>query len=78
MVARTGELRKLGIAVVIWDHDAIQHEAIDDYGNEPCTIRRVTAPDAGARRHVVLERGKEMRRVRPIEGFDVRDERFHR
>jgi hypothetical protein len=52
MVARTGELRKLGSRrlsdwstgnVVIWDNDAIQHKAIDDYGNEPCTMR-VAAP----------------------------------
>jgi taurine dioxygenase len=28
--------------VVIWDNRATQHKAIDDYGNEPRIVRRVT------------------------------------
>src|SRR5215831_5940205 len=28
--------------VVIWDNRAAQHKAIDDYGNEPRIVRRVT------------------------------------
>jgi taurine dioxygenase len=28
--------------VVIWDNRATQHKAIDDYGNQPRIVRRVT------------------------------------
>jgi alkyl sulfatase len=28
--------------VVIWDNRATQHKAIDDYGDQPRTVRRVT------------------------------------
>jgi alpha-ketoglutarate-dependent sulfate ester dioxygenase len=28
--------------VVIWDNRATQHKAIDDYGNHPRIVRRVT------------------------------------
>jgi taurine dioxygenase len=28
--------------VVIWDNRATQHKAIDDYGGQPRTVRRVT------------------------------------
>jgi hypothetical protein len=37
-----GTLALVGGDVVIWDNHATQHKAVDDYGNQPRIVRRVT------------------------------------
>jgi len=52
--------------VVIWDNRAIQHKAIDDYGNEPRIERRVTI-DGRCRSASMAGMAKRATAMGPIE-----------